>query len=411
MKAHRTVLERLALKPPVWPFRTFDGPRGFGTYWRANGMSGSGGWQARRDCIEQILGPTRNALEDLQELEYERRFTKGPSGAFKNLIFAADGAKPDLVLRDAVNNEVEIVRHADACLVFTDPLPHHGLTWRQMVTWWQKNHQPDVDEKTAADGLYRRLYRSLDSVPEQLLMITYCARYAEDGGFDLPALIPQVYLHYDPYTRKSGKQSGALPRQRMDFLLLAPDRSRIVLEVDGVQHYGRPNPPTRKGASRIPRCRGCTRRWSPRTADSGSPGTRSTASAAGNSPHRAAEGSSRTSSPLSSRGTRNRRRDAKRLTGAGGRAALSGVPSGVAAQRRCGVSARWDHVRGGVRRQGAVVAVEWDRVGQPGFDRIVEALVHRMYDASARVEVVNGRGGTRASTSRSPTGAGCGSSS
>jgi hypothetical protein len=94
-------------------------------------MNGSGGWQARRDCIEQILGPTRDALEDLQELEYERRFTKGPSGSFKNLIFAADGVKPEIVLRDAVNNEVEIVRHADTCLVFTDPLPPHGLTWRQ----------------------------------------------------------------------------------------------------------------------------------------------------------------------------------------------------------------------------------------------------------------------------------------
>ncbi|WP_413755112.1 hypothetical protein [Streptomyces sp. MMBL 11-3] len=245
MKAHRTVLERLALKPPVWPFRTFDGPRGFGTYWRANGMSGS--WQARRDCIEQILGPTRDALEELQELEYEARFAKGPSGAFKNLIFAADGAKPEIVLRDAVNNEVEIVRHADTCLVFTDPLPPHGLTWRQMVAWWQKTHQPGADEKAAADGLYRRLYRSLDSVPEQLLMITYCARYAEEGGFDLPVLIPQVYLHYDPYTRQSGKQSGALYRQRMDFLLLAPDRSRIVIEVDGVQHYGRPNAPDEQG--------------------------------------------------------------------------------------------------------------------------------------------------------------------
>ncbi|MFH8293033.1 hypothetical protein [Streptomyces sp. NPDC018059] len=39
------------------------------------------------------------------------------------------------------------------------------------------------------------------------------------------------------------------------------------------------------------------------------------------------------------------------------------------------------------------MAIEWDRVGQPGFGRIVEALVHRMYDASALVEVVNGRGG------------------
>ncbi|WP_411076574.1 hypothetical protein [Streptomyces sp. cmx-4-7] len=39
------------------------------------------------------------------------------------------------------------------------------------------------------------------------------------------------------------------------------------------------------------------------------------------------------------------------------------------------------------------MALEWERVGQPGFDRIVEALVHRMYDASASVRVVNGRGG------------------
>ncbi|MFH0246231.1 hypothetical protein ACGRHY_28290 [Streptomyces sp. HK10] len=245
IKAHRAVIERLALEPPVWPFRTFDGPRGFGSYWRDNDMSGS--WKARRDCVERILGPTRDALEELQELEYEARFRGGPAGSFKNLIFAADGEKPEMVLRDAVNNDVEIVRNAHTCLVLTDPLPPQGLTWRQMVAWWQKNHQPDGDEKTAANGLYRRLYRSLDSVPEQLVMRTYCARYAEDGGFDLPALIPQVYLHYDPYTRRSGKQSGALPRQRMDFLLLAPDRARIVIEVDGVQHYSRPNPPDDKG--------------------------------------------------------------------------------------------------------------------------------------------------------------------
>ncbi|MFD6821461.1 hypothetical protein ACFWC5_13925 [Streptomyces sp. NPDC060085] len=53
--------------------------------------------------------------------------------SFKNLIFAADGANPQIVLRDALNNDVENVRNADTCLVFTDPLPPHGLTWRQMV--------------------------------------------------------------------------------------------------------------------------------------------------------------------------------------------------------------------------------------------------------------------------------------
>lgn len=40
---------------------------------------------------------------------------------------------------------------------------------------------------------------------------------------------------------------GSPGRQRMDFLLLAANRSRIVIEVDGVQHYGRENPPNEQG--------------------------------------------------------------------------------------------------------------------------------------------------------------------
>ncbi|MDX3357667.1 hypothetical protein PV703_31110 [Streptomyces sp. ME01-24h] len=43
--------------------------------------------------------------------------------------------------------------------------------------------------------------------------------------------------------------------------------------------------------------------------------------------------------------------------------------------------------------EGEVVAIEWDRIGQPEFDRVVEALVHRLYDQTARVRAVNGRGG------------------
>ncbi|MEV6133075.1 hypothetical protein AB0M05_40855 [Streptomyces violaceusniger] len=239
VKAHRAVLERLGLKPPRLPFRHHSG---FYDYWCKNDMSGGGGWQARRECIEGLLGPTRQALEDLQEIEYEQRFKNGPRGTFKNLIFAAVGPKPKIVLRDAVNNDVEIVQNAENCLVYSAPLPTQGLTWRQMVTWWQANHLPNVEEPEAAEALYRRLYRSLDSLPEQTVLRTYCTRYAEPDGFDLPALIPQVYLHYDPYTRKSIENSGALHRQRMDFLLLAPDRSRIVIEVDGAHHYGTKNP-------------------------------------------------------------------------------------------------------------------------------------------------------------------------
>ena len=58
-----------------------------------------------------------------------------------------------------------------------------------------------------------------------------------EHGFDLPALIPQVYLHYDPYTRAQRREPGPLPRQRMDFLLLMRGRWRLVIECDGKQHY------------------------------------------------------------------------------------------------------------------------------------------------------------------------------
>jgi len=57
----------------------------------------------------------------------------------------------------------------------------------------------------------------------------------------IPALIPQVYLHYDPYTIKQLSNGKRLPRQRMDFLMLLPNNKRIVLEVDGKQHYSKEN--------------------------------------------------------------------------------------------------------------------------------------------------------------------------
>jgi very-short-patch-repair endonuclease len=56
-------------------------------------------------------------------------------------------------------------------------------------------------------------------------------------GFGLPALIPQVYLHYDPYSQRHRRSAGPLPRQRMDFLMLLRGRRRLVIEIDGQQHY------------------------------------------------------------------------------------------------------------------------------------------------------------------------------
>jgi very-short-patch-repair endonuclease len=162
---------------------------------------------------------------------------RGVDGELKNLIFAAKGAKPRIVLRDAINNVIEIVEHADKCLVYDRPLDGAGLSWSALTAWWSQTAA--AGDPDPAGSLYRRLFASLESPPEELLFRSYCARYGRGDGDQAPALIPQVYLHYDPYTLRelAVHQGRVLPRQRMDFLLLLSDQSRVVIEVDGKQHY------------------------------------------------------------------------------------------------------------------------------------------------------------------------------
>ena len=162
---------------------------------------------------------------------------QGVDGDMRQLIFAADGPKPRLVLRDAVNNIVEIVEHAEHCLVYDRPLAPAGLTWGELVDWWTARSGLD-DSDAAARQLFVRLRNSLDSEPERVLLNAYGSLYRREDSAALPALIPQVYLHYDPYTQwELGDERGHLKRQRMDFLLLLPNAVRIVIEIDGKHHY------------------------------------------------------------------------------------------------------------------------------------------------------------------------------
>jgi hypothetical protein len=160
----------------------------------------------------------------------------GVAGEPKNLIFAADGAKPRIVLRDAINNTIEIVENADKCLIYDRHIGATGLTWADLTHWWAAR---DPVEPTPARSLFRRLRDSLASPPERVLFNAYGSLYGQAQGDELPALLPQVYLHYDPYTARElvDQDGGALMRQRMDFLLLLPRGRRIVVEVDGKQHY------------------------------------------------------------------------------------------------------------------------------------------------------------------------------
>ncbi|MGX6569760.1 AbiJ-related protein [Cupriavidus necator] len=173
------------------------------------------------------------------------RMQAGVVGAMKNLIFASIGEKPELVFRDAVNNDVEIIKHADKVLVFDRPLPNSGLLlWKDLRDWYAEL-QGISDVASAKENLFRRLRQAVlgaRSAGEFAVFQGYYERYGGPLGERLPALVPQVYLHYDPYTRRQRGDEQFLARQRMDFLLMLDHGVRIVIEIDGRHHYAVPDP-------------------------------------------------------------------------------------------------------------------------------------------------------------------------
>jgi len=162
----------------------------------------------------------------------------GVNERVKNLIFASNGLKPRIVLADAVSNNIQIAENEQYCLIYDSPIPQTGLLWSDLVSWWAKRESkmPSIELERS---LYKRLFESLSpqSPPEQKLFKNFFSIFRDEYGAKLPALIPQVYLHYDPYTIRELNHKQILPRQRMDFLLLFSNHERIVIEIDGQQHY------------------------------------------------------------------------------------------------------------------------------------------------------------------------------
>ncbi|NDP22272.1 MAG: hypothetical protein GZ091_14500 [Paludibacter sp.] len=179
------------------------------------------------------------ASEISGEPVYKIHKNSGIQDSVKNLIFAANGYKPEIVLDDALSNRIKIVKNSDYCLVYDKPIKNTGLLWVDLVEWWAELNKKERNKDTAKE-LNERLLNSLDSKPEQILFKTYYKIYSQELNRKLPALIPQVYLHYDPYSiKKYGIQY--LLRQRMDFLFVLSNSTRIVIEVDGKQHYSDDN--------------------------------------------------------------------------------------------------------------------------------------------------------------------------
>jgi hypothetical protein len=166
------------------------------------------------------------------------RISSGMTGRPKNLVFAAINAKPDLYFTDAINNDIAI-RNATDALIYDEFVNESGLSWQTLAQWWQERERL-VDLTEAKRSLYTRLSQSVKaahSPGQYALFSTYYREFPGRMGDALPALLPEVYLHYDPRTLRERGTDPVLLRQRMDFLILLDRNKRVVLEVDGSQHY------------------------------------------------------------------------------------------------------------------------------------------------------------------------------
>lgn len=181
-----------------------------------------------------ILKKTRNGYK--VRLLGNRHHSGQP---IKNIIFGSTGPKPDIVLRDALTNQIEITRHAEHCLIYDRYIDEEvGLSWSELVEWWMSLQKVKSKSRKIEEQLYIRLRDSIpeSSPPARRLFHSYYT-FKRQGIEHLPALLPEVYLHFDPKTIIERNGQKVLNRQRMDFLLLLPDDVRIVLEVDGKHHY------------------------------------------------------------------------------------------------------------------------------------------------------------------------------
>ena len=201
---------------------------------------------AQRHFVDLVNGPLGSCGVELRETGMDGGYPVFhvlsfglTTGRPKNLIFASP-LKPDLRFRDAVNNDIEIVTNVEKVLVYDRPIPAEGLRWSDLQRWWSETRKIPNDEN-AKKTLYARLRESLpkNSPPQTLFFDAFYHGFGTAIP-NLPVLLPEVWLHWDPKTARE-RGVDALTRFRMDFLLLLSRAVRVVIEVDGMHHYAQPH--------------------------------------------------------------------------------------------------------------------------------------------------------------------------
>lgn len=117
-------------------------------------------------------------------------------------------------------------------------IPSSGMMWNDLVEWYAAENNL-ADDQNPEVAFITRLCDYLDTSfkangakagPETWMLQAYY-NLKKELGIDLPALIPQVYLYYDPQTLKQ-RGYKLFEHQKMDFLMIFSHKDRIVIEID-----------------------------------------------------------------------------------------------------------------------------------------------------------------------------------
>lgn len=189
-----------------------------------------------QDCIDAInkgLSDVGIALQPAGQTAGRTKYkalplTQGTQEPIKNIIFAAK-YKPDIVLDDALVNDIKVV-NANGALIYDQGIPADGIRWEALTKWYESLDSDNTEKKMA-----HLFYDCLDSEPERIFFKAY-VEYIKVHGKHLPALLPQIYMYYDPKT-KAQREWQIFEHQKMDFMMIISPSQRIVIEIDGQQHY------------------------------------------------------------------------------------------------------------------------------------------------------------------------------
>lgn len=152
---------------------------------------------------------------------------KGDSSWTAGLVFAANNKSECRF--DVVNNTMKYKKNDKSYLVFDDEISmEEGIKVRHLKKWWSKQNNTSTTLENKMNESIRE-----DATFQKLVFNTYKNKIESSLGDKVPALLPEVELYHNSYTKKQNPDSEP---QRMDFCLVLKNRKMILIELDGIQH-------------------------------------------------------------------------------------------------------------------------------------------------------------------------------